>query len=655
MAKKKSSKAALARPKISPYTSPPATVHFGVNCQPYYIPNVLLERLDNLPPHDPWTSHARHFKDTDPATGHLLIHYLHTGAYQTLSDAISEEVEGTENDLVIREFQNAVRVLDAATKHGLPGLQQLAQSEMERRGADMHLRDAVRAISEESIAGQLVESTWLRDYVAQKVRVAFEQDERVFLEPGFFEGVSSLALTKILAQSIVGLYSERVEELKREKVEVPPSEDAGRDSSSVTPDLTQLPHRRPTSVFGAQPKSSDESGAFGNAQNACDPQALDQSLPSSIPEADVPEPAAQPVKKKESSKKAAMLRMIAEHAQGESMEPSSTQELSTSVMQEPTDAVADSARVEIEEPSAPEETYQIPHAPVAEAPPEPAPELISDVPPVDPFAGLSKSQKMKLLKRAEREQRRLAEEEAQRLEQEQQEMELLRALEEEQAAQRAAEGEAAAAAAAALAEAEKERNELLWDDWGGAAVSSKKKKKKKGKESGSPPEVPVSSLPKPPPPAPEVEVVAEQPLPDDGFDPLVEPEVAIEQPLPDGFDPPPVEEIEDAWGSIAWGSVSTTKKSKKSKKIKKAVLDQDPPPPSIPEPEPAPESDLIEPYPVVEEAYKIPPPAPTIEISENEYCPLRSEHLSESDGWRTCQPCQSYMRKIALKLRAVEL
>lgn len=122
----------------------------------------------------------------DADTGHTLIHFLHTGTYQTLDKTIDEMAEVDKKDVVVNEFQKAVRASEAATKYGLPGLQQLAKTEMERWGADMDLHDAVRAISEDLIAKPLNENTWLQDFVSQKVRLNFELNAEVFSEPDFF-------------------------------------------------------------------------------------------------------------------------------------------------------------------------------------------------------------------------------------------------------------------------------------------------------------------------------------------------------------------------------------------------------------------------------------------------------------------------------------
>ncbi|XP_014552315.1 hypothetical protein COCVIDRAFT_110619, partial [Bipolaris victoriae FI3] len=201
---------------ISLYTSPSVTLHFGPTHQIYYLPEVLLQRLGNIPSRDAWT-HEIHLVDVDASIGHVLIHFLHTGVYQTLNDEYIEGAGYNHKTLVRNEFQTAVLALEAAKKYSVPGLQELAQVELERRGREICLRDAVRAIREESIAGTSDENAWLRDFVSKKVRWTFEHDRPILSAPELFENIESPTLVRLLAQVIISLYSEEVDKLRKGK------------------------------------------------------------------------------------------------------------------------------------------------------------------------------------------------------------------------------------------------------------------------------------------------------------------------------------------------------------------------------------------------------------------------------------------------------
>ncbi|KAF9695335.1 hypothetical protein EKO04_006320 [Ascochyta lentis] len=859
MAKKqknsKSAKTALARPRTSPYTSRPSKVYFGVDCQQYYVPDVLLQKLDRLPSRG-FGEIDIVFRDVEVDTGHVLIHFLHTGTYQTLKDTDDREVEIDEKKVAISEFRKAVRAYEAATKYGLSGLQQLAQAEMLRQGIDMNFDDTVKAISDISISDPSKDNPWLQEYVSHKVRATFEQNMVAFSEPNFFDGISSPTLTKLLAKSIVSLYSEKFSDLQKEKSAKGKSSPSESGAGSISPDLTQLPFRRPASHSEAWPEP-DKFGAFDDSSAAWeDPRTLTNGKLSAL-EAEAMEPPAEPAKKKKKSKKAAILREIAEveATKIDISEPTPSETIPVTAAQDATQAVVESneavaeepnviedvVEAAVEEPRAIEEAIETPQAPVpdplldapsydsvppvaaAEAidvavtstapkkkkkkkilsataspdlPPAPVPEPVSDVPSVDPFAGLSKSQRKKLekLMKVEAQSRQLEEENAQLLKQQQEETERLRLLEEEKALGKAEEEEITARkadeealpeviAANHAVEAVEPQNDLAPIDLPDEVVPKKKGKKKKGfgfsdelPPPPPPPECEPESVPdieSSPPgvdleleittegqtvecaPEPEVEVnplsvkkeksrwtwympprstktkkqktkkdvvFEEASLESDPVPvPEPEPELAVEAPPPEVEPeleppiepPPPVEKGEDSWGD-SWDAPVSLSKKKKSKKTKSAaVCDKlvpesepvvEPPPPEVepepepatelppverdedpwgdgwgslpssfkkkkskkgkssavfdepvPEPEPAPGSDLIEPNIPVEDADVARSTVEVVSVPEADNCPWRQEHLSEGDGWRTCTLCETYMRDIALKLHSAGL
>ena len=159
-------------------------------------------------------------------------------------------MESTHRGSVQNEFQKAVPALEAAKKYNVPGLQKLAQIELERLEKDACLHDAVRAIREAFIAGPPHEHAWLRDYASKKVRWTFEYHPLALSTPDFFESIESPTLTRLLAHIIVGLYSEEVKKLRKEKTTI------GRISTpecsellgSRSPVLSGLPSKRITAI-----------------------------------------------------------------------------------------------------------------------------------------------------------------------------------------------------------------------------------------------------------------------------------------------------------------------------------------------------------------------------------------------------------------------
>jgi hypothetical protein len=242
--------------------------------------------LENIPGRDPWTGEI-YLADVDASIGHVLIHFLHTGVYQTLNDEAVTDTENEHQNIVSDQFQTAVLALQAAKKYGVPGLQDLAQIELERRGEDMCLRDAVRAIREEFIGGPSDEHVWLRDFISMKVRWAFEHDPSAVVTPDFFDSIGSPTLTKLVAQVVVGLYSEEVEKLRKEKNATSQISATGIDEPSgpCSSDIANLPSERTSAGPNAWPTSVQKFGAFDDSSAAWGPHDMGQDR-SSSPEAD---------------------------------------------------------------------------------------------------------------------------------------------------------------------------------------------------------------------------------------------------------------------------------------------------------------------------------------------------------------------------------
>ncbi|CAN9173742.1 unnamed protein product [Alternaria alternata] len=288
---KRATKAASVRPPrpvTSPYTSPTVALHFGPTLQEYHLPDILLQQLENIPSRDPRTGKI-HLADVDASIGHVLIHFLYTGVYQTLNNEAVGNIENTQQDIVLSEFQTALLTLEAAKKYGVPGLQNLAQIELERRGEDVCLLDAVRVIREDFLVGPSGEHAWLRDYVSMKVRSAFEHDPSAILAPDFFDSIESPTLTKLVAQITVGLLSEEIDKLRKEKTATGRIPAPGHDElqGPCSPNIADLPSKRATEGPNAWPTSVQKFGAFDDSSAAWGPHDPGQDR-SSSPEADAP-------------------------------------------------------------------------------------------------------------------------------------------------------------------------------------------------------------------------------------------------------------------------------------------------------------------------------------------------------------------------------
>ncbi|CAO2655385.1 Nn.00g104490.m01.CDS01 [Neocucurbitaria sp. VM-36] len=191
------------RPKTSPYTSPPVALHIGPERRTYYVPQSLLQNPEWINFDHSWGRNV-HLADVDGDTGHVLVHYLYTGAYQTLNDV---EYSTTTKEVV--EFRRAVLAYIASKTYGLHELRQLAKVEIERFGAELNVFDVIEAIKDDfsKLPGQ---ATWFHRYLELKVQAAFEADHTVFANDEFFDRINDVALTKMLARWVLQLYNNKV-------------------------------------------------------------------------------------------------------------------------------------------------------------------------------------------------------------------------------------------------------------------------------------------------------------------------------------------------------------------------------------------------------------------------------------------------------------
>ncbi|KAB2107870.1 hypothetical protein AG0111_0g3628 [Alternaria gaisen] len=651
----KAASVAAPQPVTSPYTSPTVALHFGPTLQEYYLPDILLQQLEKIPSRDPWTGKI-HLADVDASIGHVLIHFLHTGVYQTLNNEAVGNIENTQQDIVLSEFQTALLTLEAAKKYGVPGLQNLAQIELERRGEDMCLRDTVRVIREDLIVGPSGEHAWLRDYVSMKVRSAFEHDPSAISAPDFFDSIGSPTLTKLVAQIIVGLLSEEVDKLRKEKTATARISALGHDElqGPCSPDIADFPSKRTAEGSNAWPTSVQKFGAFDDSSAAWGPHDLAQDR-SNSPEADAP--AASPSSIEEDSY--ATDRGGTHHLGAgqvniaQSQEGDITAENSTVTIDEEDGAGVEplwmwGSLAKKKKKSKVKTSHSPPPASPSDARLEVDPTLVvpdvDTIAPVvsaaqerletekDPYAGLTKSQAKKLKAKLDKEAKSKDEEEANRQREEEEaadirqqeeeeerrhleEEERLRLEEEEAELKRMEEAEATTAAAEAEKFEKREKEEA--DPWaafsGNPLKKAKKKKSKPTEQMGLENQEPhIKKM--------EAEYVAAGDT---------------------GAEICPTKD-DDPWG--AWPSATPTYKKKKSKKPKDLTLAEDE------------ENERIR-----RGNENAAAAATTADLSVvgstgatfgDDHCLLRVEHLSQNYGWQNCKPCELYMRKIAMKLHS---
>ncbi|KAF4824742.1 hypothetical protein CGCSCA5_v000818 [Colletotrichum siamense] len=182
-------------PVLSPYTSPSCRIYFR-NKIPFFVPrdllcngSELLGTLATLPSIEPQKRlNDIHIEEVPDDAGHVLVHYLYTGTWQTLSQSHSQQEPITSYDsnisVIKSDFETSVHVYCAAKAYDLSALVGMAKKEVLRLANCLTPLDVVVLASE---ACQLLveHDIWFRSFLQRRLRLMFNTskylDDSVFL------------------------------------------------------------------------------------------------------------------------------------------------------------------------------------------------------------------------------------------------------------------------------------------------------------------------------------------------------------------------------------------------------------------------------------------------------------------------------------------
>ncbi|CAI6226726.1 unnamed protein product [Periconia digitata] len=190
--------------KTSPYTIGPVILRIGPKKREFYIPECLLENT-NLTFSQPscLDRGVVNLPDVDESTGHVLVHYLYTGVYQTLEDADSSPEKQSKIG-----FHRAFLTFAAAVAYNLPGLQQLAMREIRDFGTEMSIFDIIATVDKD-FSKLPSGKHQVYEYISEKASSTFEQNLSKLSINIFLEDVSNVDLAKLLVQCTVDLYNRK--------------------------------------------------------------------------------------------------------------------------------------------------------------------------------------------------------------------------------------------------------------------------------------------------------------------------------------------------------------------------------------------------------------------------------------------------------------
>jgi hypothetical protein len=179
-----------------PYTEPPVALRVGRNETVHYVPHHLLPSS--------WTSAGPggnfDLPDIDLETGHTLVHFLYTGTYQALTN--SNSAIG---------LKRAILVLIALQSWHLPDLQQLTMQEVEKHAATLEIFEVLDAVKDDF--ARLDPRGWVYDFLREKAQAAFEKDHTIFRNEALSATLDNVVLGKLVMQWVVEMYDEKIKRM----------------------------------------------------------------------------------------------------------------------------------------------------------------------------------------------------------------------------------------------------------------------------------------------------------------------------------------------------------------------------------------------------------------------------------------------------------
>ncbi|KAL5360721.1 hypothetical protein BJX96DRAFT_74222 [Aspergillus floccosus] len=262
----------------SPYSTQAMILHIGPpntdTTSRYIVPEYHLRPYPQL--NTRWGDVIQ-LSDIHPDVGHTLVHYLYTGAYETLKRPSSERSQRA------IEFQRSVHVYHAARVYEISGLEQYAKEYMRRFDDAATLFD-ILDVGREVFSKLPDDETWFQEYIAEKMASTLEADEESFkynlirYKMGQDSCFDPLILRIILDLSFT-------------RHEASPKADADGGSLVVPSDSLQLEHE-----YDLEPQEEPDEEA--TVEMECVPVSVEEPVPEVTAESspvEAPPPDAEPV------------------------------------------------------------------------------------------------------------------------------------------------------------------------------------------------------------------------------------------------------------------------------------------------------------------------------------------------------------------------
>ncbi|PWY80100.1 hypothetical protein BO83DRAFT_203406 [Aspergillus eucalypticola CBS 122712] len=202
------------QPELSPYETRLVIVLLGPSERKFSIPEYYLKQspvfadiLSTYPNFITRTTPCIALPDIDDDITHTIVHYLHTGTYQTLRHS---------GDWTKTEYRRSVLAYAAASKYELSGLLTLSKKYMQKLDKDLSIFD-VLSVARKAITKIPDWDQWFFSvYVRSRLAAAFDEDEDLFESPRFqYLLGAEPGFVTCLVQAMVAIYEAKLSELKQ--------------------------------------------------------------------------------------------------------------------------------------------------------------------------------------------------------------------------------------------------------------------------------------------------------------------------------------------------------------------------------------------------------------------------------------------------------
>lgn len=186
-----------SRPETSPYASPTCTVPFA---SPLALPKDILLRSPRL--HAAYEDNLPELPEISDDVGHVLVHYLHTGTYETLKPKAADDLPRQ-----IAELKTSIQAYAAAKHYDLPDLMKLAEAKIERYGEGLPLPSLLE-VARDAHPNLCDNDDWFLNFLRAKIRPHLK-DAKALRESDLLDQISNiLSPNRVLLRTVLEIFCE---------------------------------------------------------------------------------------------------------------------------------------------------------------------------------------------------------------------------------------------------------------------------------------------------------------------------------------------------------------------------------------------------------------------------------------------------------------